>query len=158
MIASAAASILKLSANGSLSGFLSIVSSDLEAPDVDPTILSPREKVPLTELTSKTLVVAFQDLTTPVAPETEPVTDSLNAKVPLPPVPGAAMLIVGATEYPRPAFVMLIAVIAPEELTTAVAAADTVVTPDLNTSFVNVICGADTYPPPAAVTVMIPTP
>ena len=71
MIASAAASILKLSANGSLSGFLSIVSSDLEAPDVDPTILSPRESS-LTELTSKTLVVAFQDLTTPVAPETEP--------------------------------------------------------------------------------------
>ena len=82
MIASAAASILKLSANGSLSGFLSIVSNALEAPDVDPTILSPREKVPLTELTSRTLVVESQDLTIPVVPETEPVTDSLNAKVP----------------------------------------------------------------------------
>ena len=50
--------------------------------------------------------------------------------------------------YPRPALVMLIAVIVPAELTTAVAAAETVVTPVLNISLLNVIVGLVVYPTP----------
>ena len=47
--------------------------------------------------------------------------------------------------YPKPALVILIAVIVPAELTTAVAAAETVATPDLNTSLVNDIVGFVVY-------------
>ena len=47
--------------------------------------------------------------------------------------------------------------IVPAALTIAVAAAETVVTPVKNTSFVNVTTGLDEYPPPPDVTVIIPT-
>ena len=64
---------------------------------------------------------------------------------------------VGATEYPTPEFVKKIFEIVPAALTTAVAAADTVVTPDSNTSLENVIVGGTVYPDPPFVIVTIPT-
>ena len=45
----------------------------------------------------------------------------------------------------------------PPEPTTAVAAADTVVIPDKNTSLLNVIVGVVVYPEPASVRVTTPT-
>ena len=71
-----------------------------------PTMFSPIRKVPVMVPSSRLLVVAFQVLTLPVAPLTEPVTTSLNANVPEPPVAGAAIVIVGATVYARPALVI----------------------------------------------------
>ena len=61
--------------------------------------------------------------------------------MPFPDPEGELIEIVGATEYPRPAFVRNIFEIVPAALTTAVAAAETVVTPDKNNSFVKVIVG-----------------
>ena len=79
--------------------------SSYDAPDVPPTIDSPRESSSyITNLNS--LVVELQVLTLAVVPLTDPVTISLNWNVPDPELPDAAIDIVGATEYPTPAFVM----------------------------------------------------
>ena len=101
-------------------------------------------------------MLEFQTLTLAVVPLVPPVIISLNANSPVPLAPGSEILIVGAVLYPKPELVILIAVISPEELTTAVAAAETVVTPDLNTSLVKVIVGDVVYPPPPDETVTIP--
>ena len=63
----------------------------------------------------------------------------MNIKFPLDPKSGSATVIVGAILYPAPALVILIAVIVPAVLTTAVAAAPAVVTPASNISLLNVI-------------------
>lgn len=60
--------------------------------------------------TSRTFVAAVQVRTLAVVPLTEPVTTSLKIYVPIPEtnpaVNGEAIVIVGATVYPEPAFVM----------------------------------------------------
>ena len=78
----------------------------LVAPEFVPVKVSPAANDPDTEATSRTFVVEFQDLTLAVTPVVDPVTTSLNKKSPVfdPPV-GEAMEIVGANEYPSPAFV-----------------------------------------------------
>jgi hypothetical protein len=75
----------------------------------------------------------------------------LNIKSPVDPRFGSEIVIVGASVYPKPAFVILIAVMVPAALTTAVAAAETVEIP------VNVIVGEVVYPDPLEVSVTIPT-
>ena len=106
-MASAAVSISKLSAYGSLSIVLSIVLSVLVAPEVDPVKVSPAENLPETLATSRTFVSASQDLTLAVVLLVDPVIISLNAKFPVfDPPGGAATETVGATEYPAPAFVI----------------------------------------------------
>ena len=52
------------------------------------------------------MVVEFHVLTLPVVPLEDPVTISLNANVPDPVLSEFPTTIVGATEYPRPAFVI----------------------------------------------------
>ena len=108
IIESAAVSISKLSANGSLSGVLSSVLRGLEAPEVDPTTVSPTLKVPSTLATSRTPVVEFQVLTLAVVLVADPVITSLNAKSPVPPDPGDSIVIVGVRTYLFPESVISI--------------------------------------------------
>ena len=98
-------------------------------------------------------VVALQVLTLPFTPVIDPVTISLNLKLPLLSREGSPIVIVGLEVYPAPALTMLIEVIVPAELTTASAVA-VVPTP---TGPVIVTVGAVVYPEPASVSVTIPT-
>lgn len=120
-------------------------------------IFSPTTKSPSTEYTSRIFVVLFQVLTLATVPLVDPVTVSLKVKLPVDAKDGFEIVTVGATLYPRPALMMLIAVIVPAALTVVVAAAPTVVTPLKNTSLENVIVGDSTYPLPPEVTVIMPT-
>ena len=146
-----------LSANPSSTGSVSTIRRAYNAPDVEPTIFSPATNCPDTVPTSRTLVVQFHILTLAVVPLDDPVTISLKTNVPDPVLSEFPTTTFGATEYPRPALVMYIAVIVPAALTIAVAAAETVVTPVSNISFVKLIVGESTYPEPPDVTVIIPT-
>ena len=69
---------------------------------MEPTRFSPIEKDPVTEATSKILVVEFHDLTLAVVPLIDPVTISLNIKSPIDDIDGFEIVIVGAILYPNP--------------------------------------------------------
>ena len=96
-MSSAAVSISKLSAYSSLSGTVSIILISRVAPDTNPVRVSPRVNVPSTEASSSIFVLPSHVLTRAVVPLVPPVTISLKLKLPVLEVPGAAMLIVGAT-------------------------------------------------------------
>ena len=139
-ISSAAVSILKLSAYSSISGSTLITLITCVAPDLDPVTVSPIwNPAHPTVATSRTLVSSSHTLTRAVVVEAEPVTISLKIKLPLDQKSVSETVIVGAILYPAPALVILIAVIVPAVLTTAVAAAPAVVTPASNISLLNVI-------------------
>ena len=89
-----------------------------------------------------------------MCPVIDPVTISLNLKLPLLLSEGLPIVIVGLDVYPAPAFVILIAVMVPAELTTASAVARVFAAP---TGAVIVTVGAVVYPEPASVSVTIPT-
>ena len=89
-----------------MSTVLSIVLRVFVAPEVDPVNVSPTENDPDTLAISRTFVVEFQDLTLAVTLLVDPVIISLNAKSKeLLEETGDSIEIVGATEYPSPAFV-----------------------------------------------------
>ena len=73
---------------------------------MDPTIVSPTLKVPVTLPSSSTLVFVFQVLTLALVPLVEPVTSSLNTNVPISEDPGSSIVMVGASVYPIPVSVM----------------------------------------------------
>jgi hypothetical protein len=112
--------------------------------------------VPLTLATSSTLVDEFQVLTLAVVPLVCPVITSLNTKSPVESISGEPTVIVGATLYPKPAFVILISVTVPAAFSTGSNSADAVETPDRKISFESVIDGAVVYPLPPELTVTIP--
>ena len=118
-MASAAVSISKLSAYGSLSTVLLIILRVLVAPEVDPVMVSPNENEPETAEISSTLVVEFHDLTLAVTPDVDPVRISLNTKSPLEVEDGSEMVISGGSMYLFPLSVTLILVIVPAALITA---------------------------------------
>ena len=77
-----------------------------DAPEVPPTKVSPLVNSPATVATISILVDASQVLTLAVVLLEEPVTISLKTNVPEPILSEPATTMVGATEYPTPAFVM----------------------------------------------------
>ena len=73
-----------LSANPSSAGSESDTLNTYDAPEVEPTIFSPRINSPATVPTSKVLVVEFHVLTLAVVPLEDPVITSLKSNDPDP--------------------------------------------------------------------------